>query len=136
MHLALTILSSLIYFVLAASVLAVVPGVVTWRVLRWSTGCPVPFNRTYYASLLWMLLGGALTLLVLLAGGDHGVALQQPLASPWLRLSLLLNMLLGVVLTWRLVPRGDGYRITVLNACTSVAVVTVVAIGVLSVVHA
>lgn len=135
MHLALTVLSSLIYFVLAASALAVVPGVVTWRVLRWSTRCPVPFNRTYYASLLWLLLGGALTLLVLLAGGDRGVVLLQPLASPWLRLALLLNMLLGVVLTWRLVPRGDGHRISVLDACTSVAVVGALAMGLLSLVH-
>ncbi len=135
MHTALTLLSSLVYFVLAASALAFVPGVITWRVLRWATGCAVPFDRSYYASLLWMLLGSIATLAILWAAGDQAIALTRPLASPWVRAALVLDMCLGVLLTWRLVPRGDGYRVTVFNACTSVAVVAALAVGVLSIVH-
>lgn len=134
MHAALTLLSALVYFVLAASALAFVPGVITWRVLRWATGCAVPFNRSYYASLLWTGLASIATLAILIAAGDRAIAMTQPLGSPWLRVALVLDMCLGVLLIWRLVPRGDGYRISIFNACTSVAAVAALVLGALSIV--
>lgn len=121
MHVLLTLSSSLVYFVLAASVVAFVPALISWGVLRWTTGAPVPFNRAYYASLVWVFVASLSGLALLLAGGGHAVALARPLASPWMRAAMLLALLIGVVTLWRMVPRGDGHRISLGNACMAAA---------------
>lgn len=120
--------STLVYFVLAASVCALLPALLSWGLLRWSTGCPVPFNRVYLACLLWTFLGTGATLVLFSLGGLHGVPARQALLSPWLRGAMLLDMAIGAVLLWRLVPRGDGRRIRLGSACMCVAAVTALAL--------
>lgn len=135
MHALLTLSSSLVYFVLAASVVAFVPALISWGVLRWATGCPVPFNRAYYASLVWVFAGSAVALLLLLAGGRDAIDLARPLASPWVRAAALADLLLGAVVFWRMVPRGDGRRISLGNACLGAALAALPAIAALALLH-
>jgi hypothetical protein len=122
----LAISSSLVYAILADSVLALLLALACWGLLRWSTRCPVPFNRVYLACLLWALAATALTSALVLAGGQQAVGREHALlASGWIRGAFLLDMLIGVVLLWRLVPRGDGHRITLGNACLCVGAIAV-----------
>ena len=100
MTILLTVISSLLWWVLYSSMAALVFALVGWSVLRWTERCAVVFNRVYLASLLWAMLG---MLLVVGAAAWEG-HLQPPygalLSSGLLRWMLVLDMLLGVVLFW------------------------------------
>lgn len=128
----LTLLSSLIWWVLFSSVGAVVPAVIAWIVLRWSERAPVVFNRVYLACLVWCLF----TILISAAVAAHLGMLHAPygplIVSGMFRTSLLVSMLIGVVALWRLIPRVDARRIRLTSACLAVAVVTAIGFGVLT----
>ncbi|MFA6229747.1 MAG: hypothetical protein WC617_06165 [Rhodanobacter sp.] len=130
MTILLTVISSLLWWVLYSSMAALVFALVGWSVLRWTERCAVVFNRVYLASLLWAMLG---MLLVVGAAAWEG-HLQPPygalLSSGLLRWMLVLDMLLGVVLFWRLVPRIDARRIRPGSACMAVATIMAIGFGV------
>ncbi len=120
----LAISSTLVWAILADSVLALLMALVCWGLLRWSTRCPVPFNRTYLACLLWALGASAVTVALIMIGGKQAVGgAHALLASGWIRAAFFIDMLLGVALLWRLVPRGDGHRISLGNACLCVGAI-------------
>lgn len=126
----LTLLSTALWLVLYGSILALLASLVAWPVLRWSERANVVFNRVYLACLLWSLLG---LLLAVLAAAHEG-RLKPPygplLASPSLRAALVVDMLVGALLLWRLTPRTDARRIRPASACMAIAAVTAVAFGV------
>jgi hypothetical protein len=126
----LTLLSSLIWWVLFSSVGAVWPAVIAWIVLRWSERTLVVFNRVYLACLLWCLF----TVLLSAAVAAHLGIMHAPfgplVASGTFRASLVLSMLIGVIALWRLVPRNDARRIRLGSACIAVAVVMAIAFGI------
>lgn len=120
----LAISSTLVYLILADSVVALLLALVCWGLLRWITRCPVQFNRCYLGCLLWAFAASALTLVLVSVGGIQAVGPGHPLlASPWIRTAFMLDMLLGVAFLWRFIPRGDGHRITLGNACLCVGVI-------------
>jgi hypothetical protein len=125
----LTVLSALLWWLLYASLGALVCSVIVWPVLRWSERQTVVFNRTYFACLLWNLLAMAL----LLAAAWHAGALTPPyaslLAADALRWALVAQMMGGALLLWRLIPRRDARRIRPGSACLAAALVTAVAYG-------
>jgi hypothetical protein len=121
----LTFLSAAIWWVLYSSAAAIVPALLVWGILRWLEKTPVVFNRAYLASLFWTLFGlgaGGLVLLSLRSAPAHGYAV---FASPWMRGVLVLTMLAGVWLIWRMVPRIDARRVRPASACMAVAIITV-----------
>jgi hypothetical protein len=128
----LTLLSSLIWWVLFSSVGAVVPAVIAWIVLRWNERTSVVFNRVYLACLIWCLF----TMLLNAGVAAHLGIMRAPfgplLASGTFRASLVLSMLVGVVAMWRLIPRVDAHRIRLTSACLAVAVVMAIAFGVVT----
>jgi hypothetical protein len=128
----LTLLSSLIWWVLYSSVGAIVPALITWIVLRWSERVPVVFNRTYLACLIWCMF----VILVSAGVATHIGVLRPPLtpllASNPFRIALAVSMLVGVFALWRLTPRIDARRIRLTSACMAVAVVMAVSFGVLT----
>ncbi|WP_424682248.1 hypothetical protein [Frateuria sp. YIM B11624] len=130
MQILLTLLSTLLWWVLYGSILALFASLVAWPVLRWSERGNVVFNRVYFACLLWSLLG---LLLVGLAAAHEG-NVRPPygplLASLPLRLALVVDMVVGALLLWRLTPRVDARRIRPTSACMAMAAVTAVAFGV------
>ena len=130
MQILLTLLSTLLWWVLYGSILALFASLVAWPVLRWSERGNVVFNRVYFACLLWSLLG---LLLVGLAAAHEG-NVKPPygplLASLPLRLALVVDMVVGALLLWRLTPRVDARRIRPTSACMAMAAVTAVAFGV------
>jgi len=120
----LAISSTLVYAILFDSVLALLLALACWGLLRWSTRCPVPFNRVYLACLLWALAATAITAALVMTGGRQAVGNGHALlASGWIRAAFLLDLLAGVALLWRLVPRGDGHRISLGNACLCVGAI-------------
>lgn len=126
----LTLLSSLLWWVLYSSIFALVFSLIAWPVLRWAERSNVVFNRVYLACLLWSLAG-----MLLVAGvALHEGHLQPPyaalLASNMLRFALVLDMVIGATLLWRLIPRVDARRIRPASACMAVAAVMAVAFGV------
>jgi len=122
----LTLLSAAIWWVIYSSAAAVVPALIAWLTLRWLEKKPVVFNRAYFASLLWMLVAVLTGGLVI--ASQHGQAVGQSLfALPWMRAALILDMVVGVWLIWRLVPRIDARRVKPTSACMVVALVMVVA---------
>jgi hypothetical protein len=128
----LTLLSSLIWWVLFSSLGAVVPAVIAWIVLRWNERTSVVFNRVYLACLIWCLF----TMLLNAGVAAHLGIMRAPfgplLASGTFRASLVLSMLVGVVAMWRLIPRVDAHRIRLTSACLAVAVVMAIAFGVVT----
>ena len=127
----LILVSSLLWWVLYSSIGALFVAIIAWAVMRWAERCNVVFNRTYLACLLWMLLD-------VIVGGvalmRHGAqvdprALMQTFG--W-RALLVLNMVAGAALLWRLVPRVDARRVKPTSACLAVAVVMLVAFGVVT----
>jgi hypothetical protein len=128
----LTLLSSLIWWVLFSSVGAVLPAVVAWIVLRWSERTSVVFNRVYLACLIWCMF----TMLLSAGVAAHLGIVHAPfgplIASGTFRASLVLSMLVGVVALWRLVPRIDAHRIRLTSACFAVAAVMAIAFGVVT----
>lgn len=126
----LTVISSVLWWVLYSSMAALVLALIGWSVLRWIERCPVVFNRVYLASLLWAMIG-----MLLIAGtAAYEGHLHPPyaalLSSGLLRSVLVLDMLIGVVLLWRLVPRIDARRIRPGSACLAVAVNMAIGFGV------
>jgi len=126
----LTLVSTLLWWVLYSSMGALVAALVGWSVLRWTERCNVVFNRVYLACLLWTMLGMAVIVAVA-ACEDH---LHPPygalLHSGLLRVALVLDMLAGTILLWRLVPRTDARRIRPGSACMAVALITALAFGI------
>jgi hypothetical protein len=122
----LTLLSGLIWWVLYSSVGAVLPALVAWLILRWLEKTPVVFNRAYFACLLWTLVAVGMGGLVILS--QHGKAAGVSIfALPWMRASLVVDMLVGAGLLWWLVPRIDARRIRPTSACMTVAIIMVIA---------
>ena len=126
----LTVISSLLWWVLYSSMAALVFALIGWSVLRWIERCAVVFNRVYLASLVWAMIG-----MLLVAGtAAYEGHLHPPytalLSSGLLRIMLVLEMLIGVLLMWRLVPRIDARRIRPGSACMAVAVIMALGFGV------
>ncbi|HZX70195.1 MAG TPA: hypothetical protein VFE77_05185 [Rhodanobacter sp.] len=126
----LTVISTLLWWVLYSSMAALLFALVGWSVLRWIERCPVVFNRIYFASLLWSLFGMALVVGVAAWEGHLQPPYATLLNSGLLRVALVLDMLIGVVLLWRLVPRVDARRIRPGSACMAVAVIMAICFGV------
>lgn len=128
----LTLLSSVIWWVLYSSVGAILPALIVWIVLRWSERVPVVFNRAYLACLIWCLF----VVLISAAAAAHVGVVHPPfgplLASGLFRASLAISMLVGVIALWRLIPRIDARRIRFSSACMAVAVVMAVSFGVVT----
>jgi hypothetical protein len=128
----LTLLSSIIWWVLYSSVGAILPALIVWIVLRWSERAPVVFNRAYLACLVWCLL----TLLITAGAAAHVGVMHPPfgplIASGTFRASLVVSMLIGVIALWRLIPRVDARRIRIGSACIAVAAVMAISFGVLT----
>lgn len=126
----LTVLSTLLWWVLYGSIVALIASLIAWPMLRWSERAPVVFNRVYLACLLWSLLGLALAALVAARTGHLKPPYGPLLASLPLRASLVVDMIAGALLLWRLVPRTDARRIRPTSACMAVAAVMAVIFGV------
>jgi hypothetical protein len=127
----LTLLSGLIWWVLYSSAAAILPAVASWFLLRWLERTPVVFNRAYFACLLWTLAAVAMGGLVIMNqhGKAGGVSL---LALPWMRATLVADMLVGAGLLWWLVPRMDARRVRPTSACMTVAIVMMIALVVVT----
>ena len=126
----LTIISSLLWWVLYSSMVALVFALIGWSVLRWTERCNVVFNRIYFACLLWTMAG----MLLIVGVAAYEGRLQPPyallLSSGLLRTMLVVDMLIGSVLLWWLVPRIDARRIRPGSACMAVAVIMAISFGV------
>jgi hypothetical protein len=126
----LTLLSSLVWWVLYSSIGALFCALIAWVVLRWCEHGPPVFNRVYLACLLWTLLGVLMVAFVAIREGHVAPPYDALLASGLLRLVLVIDMVVGAALLWRLVPRYDARRIRPASACLAVAVVMAVVFGV------
>ena len=127
---ALTLLSAALWWMLYSSIGALFFALIAWVVLRWAERCTVVFNRTYLACLLWNLLGMLLIAGVAIYEHHTRPPYAALLASGTLRGMLVLDMLAGVFLLWRLIPRTDARRIRPGSACFAVAVVMAIGFGV------
>lgn len=125
----LTVISSLLWWVLASSMFALLFALIAWPVLRWAERAEVVFNRVYLACLVWNLIG---ILLIVAVAATEG-HLQPPYAallhSGLLRGALVLDMLIGGALLWRLIPRIDARRIRPASACMAVAMIMALSFG-------
>jgi purine-cytosine permease-like protein len=126
----LTVISSLLWWVLYSSMAALVFALVGWSVLRWTERCAVVFNRIYFACLLWSMIGLLLIVGVAAYEGHLHPPYTALLNSGLLRIMLVLDMLVGVVLLWRLVPRIDARRIRPGSACMAIAMILAIGVGV------
>ena len=126
----LTILSSLLWWVLYSSMAALVFALIGWSVLRWTERCNVVFNRIYFACLLWTMIGMLLMVSVAAYEGRLHPPYAALLSSGLLRVMLVVDMLIGTLLLWRLVPRVDARRIRPGSACMAVAVIMAISFGV------
>ena len=97
----LTLLSSLVWWVLYSSIGALFCALIAWVVLRWCEQGPPVFNRVYMACLLWTLLGVLMVAGVAIHVGNVRPPYGELLHSSLLRLVLVIDMLVGVVLLWR-----------------------------------
>ena len=126
----LTVLSSLLWWVLYSSIFALLFALIAWAVLRWAERDSVVFNRVYLACLVWNLIG----LLLIVGVAAYEGRLQPPYAallnSGLLRLALVLDMLIGSALLWRLIPRADARRIRPASACMAVAAIMAIMFGI------
>jgi len=125
----LTLVSTLLWWVLYSSIGALFFAIIAWSVLRWAERCPVVFNRTYLACLVWNLIGLLLLVGVAMHEGHTKPPFAPLLGSPLLRSALVVDMLIGVFVLWRLIPRVDAHRIRPASACMAVAVVMALAFG-------
>ncbi|BFI94853.1 MAG: hypothetical protein RSP_03630 [Rhodanobacter sp.] len=130
MNALLTVVSSLVWWVLYGSIAALFCALIAWVVLRWTERCNVVFNRIYLACLLWTLLGMLLVVGVAAYEGHLHPPFRPLLASGLLRWVLVADMLAGAALIWRLTPRVDARRVRMASACVAVAVVMGVGFGV------
>lgn len=126
----LTLLSTLVWWVLYGSIFALFAALIAWPTLRWIERASVVFNRVYLACLLWTLAGMAMVAGVALHEGHVRPPYGPLLASSSLRAVLVVDMLLGAALLWRLIPRTDARRIRPTSACLAVAAVMAVAFGI------
>lgn len=126
----LTLVSSLVWWVLYGSIGALFCALIAWAVLRWTERCNVVFNRVYLACLLWTLLGMLLVVGVAAYEGHLQPPFRALLTSGLLRWALVLDMAVGVALLWRLTPRVDARRVRPGSACLAVGVVMAVGFGV------
>ena len=126
----LTVVSSLVWWVLYGSIGALLCALIAWAVLRWTERCNVVFNRVYLACLLWTLLGMLLVVGVAAYEGHLQPPFRALLTSGLLRWALVLDMAVGVALLWRLTPRVDARRVRPGSACLAVGVVMAVGFGV------
>ena len=126
----LTIISSLLWWVLYSSMAALVFALIGWSVMRWTERCNVVFNRIYFACLVWTMIG----MLLLVGVAAYEGRLHPPyaalLSSGLLRVMLVVDMLIGTVLLWLLVPRVDARRIRPGSACMAVAAIMAISFGV------
>lgn len=126
----LTVLSTLLWWVLYSSIGALFFAIIAWSVLRWIERCPVVFNRAYLACLVWSLI----SLLIVTGVAMHEGHVRPPFAplfnSTLLRAALVVDMLIGAVVLWRLIPRIDAHRIRPTSACLAVAVIMAVSVGI------
>jgi len=126
----LTLISTLLWWVLYSSIGALVFALIGWSVLRWTERCPVVFNRIYLACLLWTMIGLALVVGVAAYEGRLQPPYAALLSSGLLRFALVLDMLIGTLLLWRLTPRIDARRIRPGSACMAVAAIMAISFGV------
>lgn len=126
----LTLVSTALWWVLYSSMGALLCALIGWCVLRWAEGCAVVFNRLYLACLLWTLLGMALIVAVAALSGHLHPPYAPLLQSGALRWALVLDMVIGVALVWRLTPRIDARRVRLGSACMAVAAVMAIGFGV------
>lgn len=129
---ALTLLSSLLWWVLYSSIFALLFAVIAYAVLRWAERSTVVFNRVYLACLLWNLIGLLLIAAVAAFEGRLHPPYHALLNSGLLRVTLVLDMLIGSALLWRMTPRVDARRIRAGSACMAVAAVMAIVFGVLT----
>jgi hypothetical protein len=126
----LTVVSTLLWWVLYSSIGALFFALIGWSVLRWTERCAVVFNRIYLACLLWNMIG----LLLIVGVAAYEGHLHPPYAallnSGLLRCTLVLDMLIGTVLLWRLTPRVDAHRIRPGSACMAVAAIMAISFGI------
>lgn len=126
----LTVISSLLWWVLYSSMAALVFALVGWSVLRWTERCAVVFNRVYFACLLWTMIGLLLVAGVAAYEGHLNPPYAALLSSGLLRIALVLDMLIGTVLLWWLTPRIDAHRIRPGSACMAVAAIMAISFGI------
>ncbi|WP_458070304.1 hypothetical protein [Rhodanobacter sp. BL-MT-08] len=126
----LTLLSSLLWWVLYSSIFALFFALIAYAVLRWTERSRVLFNRVYLACLLWNLIGIVLIVGVASFEGHLHPPYAPLLASGLLRVALVFDMLIGTVLLWRLTPRIDARRIRPGSACMAVAAIMAIGFGV------
>jgi hypothetical protein len=133
MNTLLALVSSLVWWVLYGSIVALFCALIAWIVLRWTERCNVVFNRVYLACLLWTLLG----MLLVVGVAAHEGHLQPPfrplITSGLLRWALVVDMVAGALLVWRLTPRADAHRVRPGSACLAVGAVMAVGFGVATV---
>lgn len=121
----LALVSTLVWWVLYGSIGAILVALIAWVMLRWAEHANVVFNRVYLASLIWTLAGGAV-----LAGVVLVTPPQRPLmGQPLMQWALVLDMLVGALLLWRLTPRVDARRIRPGSACLAAAAVMAIGFG-------
>ena len=126
----LTVLSTLLWWVLYSSIFALFFSLIAWPLLRWNERAGVVFNRVYLACLLWTMAGMAMVGAVAVREGHLRPPYGALLASNELRGVLVVDMLVGVALLWRLIPRVDARRIRPTSACLAVAAVMAIAFGI------
>ncbi|HEV2679978.1 MAG TPA: hypothetical protein VGV14_05725 [Rhodanobacter sp.] len=126
----LTVISSLLWWVLYSSMAALVFALIGWSVLRWTERCAVVFNRIYFACLLWTMIGMLLIASVAAYEGHLHPPYAALLNSGLLRVALVLDMLIGTVLLWWLTPRTDAHRIRPGSACMAVAAIMAISFGI------
>ena len=126
----LTILSTTLWWVLYSSMAALAFALIGWCVLRWAEGSAVVFNRLYLACLVWCLIGLALIVTVAAVEGRLHPPYGMLLRSGLLRWMLVLNMVIGALVIWRLTPRVDAHRVRFGSACMAVAMVMAISFGV------
>lgn len=125
----LTLISTLLWWVLYSSIGALFFAIIAWAVLRWAERCPVVFNRTYLACLVWNLIGLLIVTAVAMHEGHTRPPYTPLLGSMLFRGALVVDMVIGVVVLWRLIPRVDAHRIRIASACMAVAVIMAVTFG-------
>ncbi|MDE2155351.1 MAG: hypothetical protein KGJ32_05565 [Xanthomonadaceae bacterium] len=126
----LTLVSSLLWWVLYSSIFALFCALIAWAVLRWAERGNVVFNRVYLACLLWNLTGMLLIVGVAAFEGRLHPPYAALLSSGLLRGALVLDMLIGSVLLWRMTPRVDAHRIRIGSACMAVAAIMAIGFGI------
>lgn len=126
----LTVLSSLLWWVLYSSIFALFFALIAYAVLRWTERGNVVFNRVYLACLVWNLIGMAMIVAVAAAEGHLRPPYGVLLTSGLLRCALVLDMVIGTLLLWRLTPRADARRIRPGSACMAIAAIMAISFGV------